>query len=221
MEIVEKRGLDLLLVNPSTNALVYGPVYGESALEPPFTAALAAAHVQDNGYNVQILDANVEGMTAQQTAEIVRSLNPRLVTMIVHGPQPSASSQLMTAVRESCRAIKGVSDIPILLTGPHPSSLPERTLREEPCNYTAIGEEFPTILGLTASLVNGGDVSNVPGLAFLSDGKFKSAQAAPLPRNLDEAYPRVAWDLLPRLSRYRAHNWHSFTDLLRTSEVNS
>jgi len=213
MEIVEKRGLDLLLVNPSTNASVYEAVYSESALEPPFTAALAAAHVQNNGYNVQILDANVEGMTAQQTAEIVRSLNPRLVAMVVHGPQPSASSQLMTAVGESCQAIKGVSDIPILLTGPHPSSLPERTLREEPCNYVAIGEEFPTILGLTASLANGGDVSNVPGLAFLSDGKFKSVQAAQLPRNLDEAYPRVAWDLLPRLSRYRAHNWHSFTDL--------
>jgi hypothetical protein len=212
MEVLVKKSLDLLLVNPSTNAAVYGPLYGESALEMPFIAGVAAAHVQDAGFSVQLLDANVARLNAQETAEAIKSYNPRLVTMIVHGPQPSASSQLMAAVGETCRAIKGVSDVPILLTGLHPSSLPERTLREEQCDYVARGEEFPTILGLTAALANNGDVSKVPGLAYLTEGKYRQIAPAPLPKKLDEAYPRVAWDLFPPLSQYRAHNWHAFTD---------
>lgn len=217
MDVSVKKGLDLLLVNPSTNASVYGPVYGESALEIPFIAGVAAAHVQDAGFTVQLLDANVSRLNAQQTAEAVRSYNPRLVTMIVHGPQPSASSQLMAAVGETCKAIKGVSDVPILLTGLHPGSLPERTLRDESCDYVARGEEFPTILGLTASLANSGDISKVPGLAYIADEKFRSTPPAPLPKDLDEAYPRVAWDLFPPLSLYRAHNWHAFTDFFSRS----
>lgn len=204
--------LDLLLVNPSTNKRVYASLSDNdvTAIEPPFTAALSAAHVRAKGYRVKILDANCEGLSAKETADVIKEYNPNLLAMIVHGHQPSASSQLMGAVGETCKEIKNLGSYPILLTGIHPSSLPERTLREEACDYVAIGEEFSTIAGLTAALANGGRLNNVPGLAYLSEGKFTSNRAAPLGKNLDEEFPEVAWDLLPSMSNYRAHNWHSF-----------
>ena len=201
------KGIDLLFINPGTNKKVYGSLANEfAAIEPPFSIALAAAYARGKGYGVEILDANAENLTAAETAERVTDYNPKLIEIIAHGHQPSASSHLMGAIGETCREIKGRSNTPIILEGIHPSSLPERTLREESIDYVVRGEGYPTILGL----LEGNDKRKIPGLCWIDEDKnFMLNKAAPLISNLSEELPNVAWDLLP-MEKYRAHNWHAF-----------
>mgnify|MGYP001570420325 CR=1 FL=1 len=214
---MEEENLDLMLVNPSTNEEVYESLSKEAALEPPFLAALTAGFIRDHGFKVALLDANVEGLTQEKTAEIIKKNNPRLIAIIAHGHQPSASSQLMGAIGKLCKEIKKITNTPIFLAGIHPSSLPERTLREESCDFVARGEMYYTILNLLEYL----DTKNfekVPGLCYLDkDGKFIANKAAPLIENLDKELSNVAWDLLPGFDKYRAHNWHVFGENLNRS----
>lgn len=219
--MTSKKGPDLLLINPSTNEEVYGSLASKSAArELPFLAALAAGYVRKQGYIVELLDANVDGLGQGDTAEIVRDRNPGLVAIVAQGHQPSASSHLMRAIGKLCREIKGRSDIPILLTGNHPSSLPERTLREEECDYVVHGEVYKPMIALLGAINNGG-VSNVPGLCYLDDGNFVKNKAASLITNLDEELSDVAWDLLPPFEKYRTHNWHAFENIDKRSPFGS
>ena len=205
------KSLDLLMLHPSSNRIVYEGLNEMDlpAIEPPFVAALVAAYIRDNGYSVEILDANAEGLTVEETAERVIDYNPKLVSVVAHGQQPSASSQLMGIIGETCEEIKGRMNIPIILSGVHPSSLPERTLREEACDFVVRGEEYHTLLGLLGEGSDSGNLSNIPGLVYLDEGKFFMNKAAPLIANLGKELPNVAWDLLP-MEKYRAHNWHVF-----------
>jgi hypothetical protein len=48
-----------------------------------------------------------------------------------------------------CKEIKKINPFrKLVLEGLHPSALPERTLREEECDFVCEGEGFYTLLGL-------------------------------------------------------------------------
>jgi anaerobic magnesium-protoporphyrin IX monomethyl ester cyclase len=205
------KNLDLLMLHPGSNREVYEGLDDRklTAVQPPFTAAMLASFSRDRGYSVEILDANAENLSYEQTAERVKEINPGLIATVVDGHQPSASSQTMGAVGEVCREIKGRTDIPIILTGVHPSSLPERTLREESIDFVARGEEARTIVGLLETGFRKDSLERIPGLGYLDEGNFVLNKSAPL-ADLDRDFPDVAWDLLPALKNYRSHNWHAF-----------
>ena len=104
------------------------------------------------------------------------------------------------------------------MIGGHVAALPERTLREESCDFVAHDEGLQTIVDLLeADRAGDTDYSKVRGLAYWTGGtlrQFRSNAAAPLVKDLDVNMPGIAWDLLP-MQRYRAHNWHCFGDLER------
>ena len=127
----DKKKLDILFVNVGgTKKRVYQELSKDySAIEPPFWAALTAAFIRKKGFNVDILDANAENLTLEETTEEIKKRNPLLVNIVVYGQHPSASTQLMTSVGELCKEIKLTDpQRKIILTGLHPCALPERTI---------------------------------------------------------------------------------------------
>ena len=178
------------MLHPGNNSAVYEELEDKklTAVQPPFTSAMMAGYVRGKGFNVEILDANVEHLSYAETADRVRDINPGIVGIIVDGHQPSASSQTMGAVGEVCRRIKGISNIPIVLSGVHPSSIPERTLREEEIDFVARGEEAQTLLGLVDGGLRSGRLVGVPGLCYLDNGVFMRNKSAKLAKSLDDAF---------------------------------
>src|SRR3989338_7765157 len=145
------KQLDLLLVNPSTSKVYQRSQEKSSypALEPPYLAALTAEFIRNHGFDVKILDTNVEKLSLDEVVYQIVEYNPKLAHIVVHGNQPSASSQLMDWVKEVSEGVKErSSEIKILLTGTHPAALPKRTLKESPCDFVGRGEGFFTPLGL-------------------------------------------------------------------------
>lgn len=218
-----KPPLDLLLINPASRKQVYQGLGTQlAAIENPVWAGLMAEFARRHGLSVEIIDAEALGLTAEEVADEVNVLRPRLAVVVVYGHQPSASTQIMPAARRVCQAIKDVApEQPLLLAGGHVAALPERTLEEESADFVAAGEGLWTIVELASALKDssahrrpgrpphGHDFSRVRGLWYRQDGRAVSTPAAPLVSDLDNELPGIACDLLP-MERYRAHNWHCF-----------
>jgi radical SAM superfamily enzyme YgiQ (UPF0313 family) len=204
--------LDVLLVNiGGTKKHVYQDLSKEfSAIEPPFWAALTAGFVRQHGFAVDILDASVLDLDLQETVEAIRDRNARLTTIVVYGQQANTCSPLMVAVGRLCRALKEqVPGIRILLTGWHPSALPQRTLEEEACDMVAQGEGFYTLLGL----LEGRPPEQIPGLWWRADGCIRHTERPANVADLSAELHDVAWDLLPMASgKYRAFSWMCLAD---------
>ena len=209
---------DLLLVNPGDRKQIYQSL-GETlaAIETPVWAGLMASFVLKRGYSVQILDANADGLTPEETAERIVALNPLLTAVVVYGHNPSASTQVMPSASAICTAIKQRAPrLTVLLIGGHVASLPERTLREEDADFVCGDEGLYTLTDLLEGLKASSplDYRKVRGLWYWEGQQVKANLPGPLVRDLDDDMPGIAWDLLP-MEKYRAHNWHCFDGLQR------
>lgn len=202
------NSLDLVLINPASRPQVYQSLGGRlAAIENPVWAGLMASFCRRRGLSVRIIDAEAEELTPDAVAGRVADLNPVLAAVVAYGHQPSASTQVMTAAGHVCSEIKEREpDRKALLLGGHVAALPERTLREEACDFVAGGEGLHTLVALVEALKTANpDTRQVPGL--YTKNEMRPLFHAPLVTDLDDAMPGQAWDLLP-MERYRAHNWH-------------
>jgi anaerobic magnesium-protoporphyrin IX monomethyl ester cyclase len=131
---------------------------------------------------------------------------------VVYGFQPSASTQNMPSAGATVRALKALNPhYKILMTGTHPAALPERTLREEACDYVCDREGPETIL-LTVQALKTSEtpqLNAIPSLWYRVQDVIMHNPPGELMDDLDTEMPGVAWDLLP-MDKYRAHNWHCF-----------
>ena len=188
-----------------------------TAIEPPVWAGLLATFLRTHDCSVEIIDGDGEDLTPAQVADRVALLNPRLTAVVVYGQQPSASTQTMPAAGAVCRAIKDLEPFrKVLLLGGHVAALPEKTLTEEAADFVCGGEGPYTVLELARLLASSQPDAyhKVPGLWYCEGEHVIHTPPAPLVKDLDHEMPALAWDLLP-MTRYRAHNWHSFGDLQR------
>jgi radical SAM superfamily enzyme YgiQ (UPF0313 family) len=187
-----------------------------AAVENPVWLGLMATYCRGRGLSVEVIDAEAESLSTSEVADRVAATKPVLAAIVAYGHQPSASTQIMTAVGRTCSALKAVEpDQKVLLVGGHVAALPERTLREEEADFVAAGEGLQTLVGLVAALKSPvPEFTNVPGLWYRNDGRLLSGPTPQLVTQLNTEMPGVAWDLLP-MGRYRAHNWHCLGGLDR------
>lgn len=207
------KKIDALFIVPSSRKKIFQKLENLAAIEPPAFAGLFANYLRKRECTVDILDAPAFNLGPEEIAEKVAKINPLLAIVMVYGHQPSASTQSMPAAGEVSKQIKAKNkNIKIIMTGTHPSALPERTLKEEAIDFVCEGEGPITFLSLIKALKNGGDFKAVPGLWYRESSLIKSNPPAPLIDNLDKEFSGIAWDLLP-MDKYRAHNWHCFEDI--------
>ena len=206
--------LDILLINPGgTKKLVYQDLNKDfSAVSIPFWAALTAGFIRKKGFEVEILDANVENLDARETAEKIEKLNPNFTCILVYGQQANTCAPIMHGVRKICEEIKKLNNNrTLILSGWHPSALPKRTLEEEECDFVVQGEGFYTLLGL----LKNENFEDIPGLWWnQEDGSVLNSKPPQNIENLTHELSDVAWDLLPiKNGLYRAFNWLALSDL--------
>lgn len=207
---------DIVFINPGDKRQIFQGLSGELvAIEPPYWIAVLSSYLRNRGFLVKIIDSNAENISPEETAYAVNKISPLLSAVIVYGSQPSASTQNMTIAGKICKALKNITNSKVIIGGLHPSSLPEKTLKEEAADFVIEGEGFVTLVKLLEKIKsNSKDFKNVPGLWYRQGKKILSNQRAKMVSNLDEVMPIAAWDLLP-MEKYRAHNWHCFDDINR------
>ena len=206
--------IDALLITPPSRLEVYQGLSNDyAAIEPPVWSSLIANYLIKKGYSAQILDAEADNLSHDQTAEKIVSVNPKLAIFMVYGQQPSASTQCMPAGRKTCDKLNSLSSnsINTIVVGTHASALPKKTLEDEPYDFVCQGEGPITIVKLIEHIKNKKNkLEDIESLWYWDkDNNVKSNKRASMFENLDQNLPGQNWELLD-MSKYKAHNWHTF-----------
>ncbi len=214
--MIKEKKLDILLLKPGNQKVLYGDLSKNSltAIEPPLWAGLIATFLRKRGYCVKIIDAEAENLDPFMVGERIEKLDPLLIGIVVSGTNPSASTMNMTGTRALLEEISRRNlAIKTTVAGLNPSSLPEKTLRDEDTDFVCEGEGFYTFAELIDALREdyGREDFNIKGLWYRKNDEIISNDRAPLIEDLDAELPHVSWDLLP-MDKYRAHNWHCFQE---------
>ena len=209
--------IDALLITPPSRLDIYQGLANEyAAIEPPVWSSLIANFLIKKGLSADVLDAEAENLTYEQTAEKIAKKNPKLAIFMVYGQQPSASTQCMPGGKKTCLRLNEITsgEIKSIVIGTHASALPKKTLEEEPYNYVCQGEGPLTVLELINFLKGKTkDLKKIPGLWYFDkDKNICSNPSAKMFEDLDKNLPGQAWKLLD-MKKYKAHNWHTFGKL--------
>jgi anaerobic magnesium-protoporphyrin IX monomethyl ester cyclase len=201
-----KHSSKVLLIHTNASGKVYQSLNSVSAIEPPIWCVMLASNLMKD-YEVEILDAEADGLTPTQTAKRIVNSKSDLNVFVVYGQQPSASTQNMAGVHDVLEILN--NKLKTLCVGLYPSAKPEECLEKNKCTYVAKGEGIETIRGL----LNHDD--RVPGLFFrLGDTiqNFERSRMVPQGK-LHKVYPygKESWELLD-MKKYRTANWHSMTN---------
>ena len=205
---------DVLFIHPGAQKKLYQGLAQEfTAIAPPVWTALLAERVRRDGLSPLIYDANLQGWDRDVAESLLSRHSPAAIVLMVYGHHPSASTQTMAAAGRIARDLKAISpDAIVVMGGLHPSALPERTLREEAVDFIVQGEGVRTLTPLIRSLQGSGTLKKVPGFWFLEGDETVFTGPAELIFDLDGELGEYAWDLIPDLAGYRAHNMHCFQD---------
>ena len=129
---------DILLINiGGTKKRVYQDLSKDfSAVEPPFWLLLTAGYLRKQGFNVAALDANVLNLDEEETVDAVVARKARLNAIVVYSQQANTCTPVMGGVSRLCRALKKrQADLPLILTGWHPSCLPGAPSARKPATW--------------------------------------------------------------------------------------
>ncbi len=145
----------------------------------------------DDGFSVNLIDAEFGPMTLGEMVQSVRDAVPDVV-MIGH----SGSSSAHATVLEICQALKqSINNITIVYGGVHPTYHWDEILRE--CSEIDIivrGEGEKTALLLIQTLARGHSLETVDGIAYRNNGQILNTRPAQMILNLDDY--RVGWELI-------------------------
>jgi radical SAM superfamily enzyme YgiQ (UPF0313 family) len=82
-----------------------------------------------------------------------------------------------------------------------------------------LGEGLYAIKGLVDHLSGKTSLSGIQGLSYRNNGDYAITSQSEKITDLDNELKNYAWDLLPPLSSYRAHNMHCFQDFEKSKKV--
>ena len=187
--------MKILLVAPPSGYKTVMP-------KPPLGLAYIAAYLEKNSsHDVKIIDMYSSGMSQDTLLSEIKSFSPGIVGFSSVTPQINIVGGFAKTIKETCD-----KDICLIVGGPHPSTVPERTLAENPSLDVAVfGEGEDTMLELCNSLDTMKSLSTVAGIAYRENSSIKINQKRHLIGNIDDI-PFPAWHKLD-MKQYLDYNY--------------
>jgi radical SAM superfamily enzyme YgiQ (UPF0313 family) len=144
---------------------------------------------------------------------LVEKEQPLLLGLIATGANPSSSTMVMAGIVDFFSKFNQIdSKIKTFVWGPHPTVLPERTLKETKTDFVVRGEGYETIIELFDALEHNKKIDNIAGISYFDkSGAYTQTNDASLIKNLDDL-PMIDWEAM-NPAKYKAHNWHCFGDI--------
>ena len=193
----------IILVVPNAKKENYTITLNEAAaIQPNIYMALLLATLQEKGVEADMIDAEKEGLTYVQLADLVAVINPDLIGVVCMGSNPSSSTMSMMGAEKFIKELdKRSLKAKTFLWGGHPTALPGRSLLDTGADYVIMGEGYSSIPRLHEAILNGENLSRV---------------VPPDPLVDLNTLPMIDWEGLNPIE-YKAHNWHCFGELDKRS----
>jgi len=147
----------------------------------PMWLAYATGVLEEEGFDVRLVDAPAQGQGLDEIMDIVKDFRPDMA--VVDTSTPSIYNDVKVAAK-----IKEIlPDCTTVLVGPHVSALPEETLKLDPGVDAVAREEYDyTVRDLARAVEEGRDLKGVQGITFRQNGKILHTQDRPMIDDLDK-----------------------------------
>ncbi|MEL7670421.1 radical SAM protein [Methanobacterium sp.] len=172
---------------------------------PPLGIAYMAAVLEENNFDVSVIDASAMDMTWETLEEEIGENSPELVAITALTPTIEQALKTAQLVKKVC------PDTVVVMGGYHPTFNYQELLEKDFVDIVTIGEGEYTMLELAKTLENDGDLAEVKGIAF---GNVVTPPR-PLIKDLD-SLPFPALHLLP-MDHYRLLNMKTNVATMITS----
>lgn len=200
-DVINKR---ILLIRPPT--VMKGTSF--IATQFPLNIAVIAAVLLKEGYDVRIMDFDVELFREDVFMKELTSFSPFIVGISSYTPTIINAHALATFVK------KYLPNSVVVIGGTHVSALPSETLSEfGNFDMGVIGEGEEVMLKLASALRNGKSLSDIKGMVYREAGNIKMTGRADPVRDLDRL-PLPARHLL-KIPLYRGQSHRGFSRSFR------
>jgi len=170
----------------------------------PLAAMRLAAILDQRGHHGMICDAKRHPNNFEEA--IAAELQDATALVIIG----KIGRQLVDLITATQVAKKVRADLPVIFSGWQASMAAEANLGEPTLDICTVGTSETTLPDLIDALAAGGDLHQVPGLAFKEDGKVVFTEERPFDKNLDD-FP-AGWDKVDL-------NWYIGRDNGRCQEM--
>jgi radical SAM superfamily enzyme YgiQ (UPF0313 family) len=151
----------------------------------PMWLAYATGVLEQEGFDVKLVDAPAQGKGMEQLIAFVEYFRPQMAVLDTSTPSIYNDVKVAAKIKEI------LPDCTTVLVGPHVSALPEETLRlDSAVGVVARGEYDYTVRDLARAVEKGGDFEHVLGITFRRNGHIFHTEDRPNIDNLD-AIPLV------------------------------
>jgi radical SAM superfamily enzyme YgiQ (UPF0313 family) len=179
-----------LINTPLLEGVAHHPLF------PPLGLAYLAAVLEQNDFEVRVMDCPVCEIDHEKLKADLASFEPTLIG--VGSMTPTIESALKSArvAKEAC------PDAKVVIGGPHATFMDRETLAEEPATDIVVrGEGEETLLEIVKQLPSLPKLEDVKGITFRKNGQIIRTPDRPFIQNLD-ALPRPAYKYIP-IDKYR------------------
>ena len=204
--------MKIMLLNPPNNHKISKdsrwPEYTKSGtLYYPFWLAYAAAVLMEDGrHKPMLVDAIAKEKTFPETLELLQKFAPDMLVIDTSTPTIYKDVDFVNEAK------KILPEMKVVLTGRHPTAMPDKTFSiSSSIDFIARQEYDYTILDLANALESGADLKSILGISFRdAGGKIIHNEPRPLVDDLDKvpfvskAYKEFlnVWDYRYALARY-------------------
>lgn len=139
-----------------------------SKLSPPLGLAYVAAHLEEAGHYVELIDLNVSGFDPLRVRASLKRVKPQVVGISSHTETYPNAVRLAEVVKEFD------PQIPVMIGGPHASIVPLDVLSEPCIDYVVVGEGEQTAVELVRAIETGATsegLSAIAGLGYTVAGE--------------------------------------------------
>jgi len=156
----------------------------------PLGLAYIAGFLEHRGIDVRLVDAGRLGLSEDRILDIIAEERFRMVGM-------SVATHFHPAALRFFSRVKALNpEIVTVAGGPHPTALPEESVRSPVLDYAVLGEGEKTVEELARCIERGDDPEGVAGIAFNRGGNFVKTGSRSYIQNLD-SLPFPLWRQLP------------------------
>jgi anaerobic magnesium-protoporphyrin IX monomethyl ester cyclase len=192
-----------ILVEVPTLENAYHKLEDFVAVPIPIGLTSIAAVIENMGYEVRIIDGNVERLAFNETIDRVVAAQPDFI-----GSTTMTAAMDIIAKFYSELKIK-LPNATVIVGGPHASALPQRTLKEiSAIDFVVKGEGEEAIVELMQAIDNGSGLERVKGIAFRRNGIVVENNSRSLIEDLNKL-PIPAYHLL-EYNLYRSYGWNGW-----------
>ena len=186
--------LDIIFINPPYERISkkYNCVKHVTNNSPSLGLLHLSAQVRQDGYNPRIIESDLENLSPEEVALIVIESKPSFVGITLFTVGVDNATIIATLIK------KELPNIPILVGGPHMSSMGMETMQRFPMFDLAVLQEVEQALSKLLPLLEKNEsVKDVEGIIYKDEsGKLIRTAPGAIQRDLD-LLPMPAWDLLP------------------------